>query len=750
MINDKQTPIGKSGAENPLNRLSQPETKFDNTPVGKSDSDGTGWGPGTVLLGQFRILKSVGSGGSGRVYQVEDLQTGMQHAMKIPNVGTNAGSLRQRLFFREIRNWIDLPVHPNLSACRFFRTIDGRIAIFAEFVDGGSLDELINRQSLTNIQEILDVAIQIARGLDAAHSAGVIHQDIKPGNILISTEGVAKITDFGLSRAHEILAPDDLPSLQTTQRTLDPTVSRGVMTPSYCSIEQKERRTLDRRSDIWSYGLTILTMFAGPTWWTDGAEGARILEKYIATSPRPPYPMLPESLRDVIESCLRVEPEDRWASMCDIIDRLIAIYREMFGIDYPRCPEGVFAVRGDAVGSDAPSSSAPTVPLAYRTAAEWLKKAVDLSLEAARALKMNPKIPHKSRKSELLHDMETLEEALRIYGLEFGRGRRELRDDMVHLLLTIARTHFAADDLSGAVSACDRAVAIMEKPPIFGDPPFNPGLLADIFSMKGDLLAEAGDATGSMAAHDQSILLCRVLPDAQIRSNSISRMIHALLSKSTSCGKLNRSAVAAELAREAARICVENKHILKRDDYHRLMAASANNEANAMQSAGQYEAAIGLYEEACRAFENVERYDDTQKREKLAILSMNRASVMIRMGRYAEALELLNRSVELLGHQIDILGRTEHRRDLAAALQHRAMALLGIGKPVDAREAIDRSIEIRECLFYTGGRMEVSRELAKAFHCKGQILEQSGDVQEAQAFFARSAALSARTSRPVS
>lgn len=725
-LNGPPIPVDQTPESTRRHSIHQSETEYDRTPVNTAAPDIGGWTAGTVLLDQFRVIETLGTGGSGKVYHVEDIQTGIHYALKMPCISSIAGSLRQRLFFREIRNWMDLPPHPNLTGCRFFRTIQDHIAVFAEFVDGGSLDELINRQMIPDIRMILDIAIQIARGLEAAHASGVIHQDIKPGNILISTSGIAKITDFGLSRAHEILetAPLDLNLLQEPRT--EPTVSRGIMTPSYCSIEQKERRSLDHRTDIWSYGLTILTMFTGPTWWKDGSAGQAILEKFKQTGPRNPYPPLPEPVRDVIATCLTIDPDDRWQSMREIIRRLTEIHSGLFGEEYPRKDVPVLIDRRDPV-----NTPVSLLPLAYRTPEEWLKKAVALSPVTAVSVKMNRKIPHKSRKGELLHDIETLEESLRLFGQVYGGGRRDLRDDIVYILLTIAQTHAAADNPAGAIHACDRAVDILEQAPGFGDPPPNLGLLADVLTLKGTMLAGMGDADGSMSAHGRAIDLSRVLLDAGQSSHASGRLVHACLSQSVSLGKTGRYAHAAEQAREAARMCGAYQNHMKPDDFQRLMAACRNSEANALQAAGQFEPAIGLYEEAARALERTARYDDTRKQEKLAVLSMNRASALVLAERFRDALEQAERAVHLLEKHIGELGRTEHHRDLAAALQHKAMALMGLDDLTAARSTIDRSIKIRERLYYTDGRAEVIHDLAMGLCSKGRILARSGNNEAA-------------------
>lgn len=219
------------------------------------------WPVGKILPGGYRVAGHLGQGGMGTVYRVErriSLKT-HQYAVKtlLPKISDHAG--RRRDFLRELRTWIDLPDHPNLVSCRFFRTMENTLTIFAEYVDGCSLDQWIRQNSNAPLATLMGMAIQAAWGLHFAHACGVIHQDIKPQNILVAQNGTVKITDFGLacSRMHGI-------SYQPRgERSETLVISSRGMTMPYCSPEQAMRRKISRKTDIWSYGLTVLQMFNG-------------------------------------------------------------------------------------------------------------------------------------------------------------------------------------------------------------------------------------------------------------------------------------------------------------------------------------------------------------------------------------------------------------------------------------------------------------------------------------------------------
>ena len=165
------------------------------------------WQPGLEILDDFVVERHLGRGGMGDVYLVRRRSTNEPFALKrvLPEYVRDE-SHHQRLLV-ELRTWQDLPGHPNLAACRFFRTVAGLPTIFAEYVEGGSLSEWIRGGKLYGgssqgaLGQILDVAIQVAWGLETVHRRGLIHQDVKPANVLMTLDGTAKVTDFGLAKA---------------------------------------------------------------------------------------------------------------------------------------------------------------------------------------------------------------------------------------------------------------------------------------------------------------------------------------------------------------------------------------------------------------------------------------------------------------------------------------------------------------------------------------------------------------------
>ncbi|MCD4654609.1 protein kinase, partial [bacterium] len=151
------------------------------------------WKPGSILLDEFEIVKILGRGGMGEVYLVRRLCTDDLFAVKTILHTSVKDDHREHLFLNELRVWLDLPDYPHLCACRFFRTVEDRIAIFAEYVEGESVRKWIHSKNEKTIDMILDVAIQFAWGLHAAHTQAVVHQDVKPDNVLMTKDRLVKV-----------------------------------------------------------------------------------------------------------------------------------------------------------------------------------------------------------------------------------------------------------------------------------------------------------------------------------------------------------------------------------------------------------------------------------------------------------------------------------------------------------------------------------------------------------------------------
>lgn len=397
--------------------------------------------------------------GAGEVYRVQRQLGGESFAVKTLQSGILNSTSNRRLFIRELRTWIDLPEHKHITGFRFFRTVGDRLAIFSEYVNGGPLSDWIRDAKLTRISDILDVAIQVAWGLSGAHESGVIHQDIKPSNILLTEDRIAKITDYGLAKACHTagIISDHLPGSAF--------VSASGMTPAYCSHEQGNRERLNHKSDIWSYGLTILEMFTGPATWEYGPAAGAVLEDYLKEMPRKPYPAMPETLIEILRNCFLKEESGRWESVALLADKLIALYETLTGESYYRGkPPALHQISSKRLNNHNGSWRHWRDP---ETVLDDVNVRVGIYLDSCNRGAGEP--VSGSRKTRTLYDLELFEEAealLEKYHEDLkGEGDRILARILVDRAKIL---EFISDD-PGAINALDRAESLMETLQTTGD-----------------------------------------------------------------------------------------------------------------------------------------------------------------------------------------------------------------------------------------------------------------------------------------
>jgi serine/threonine-protein kinase len=264
-------------------------------------------------LGRFEIVRLLGRGGMGAVYLAEDRKIGRPVAIKQIPIERGAGEAAlaesRARFDVELRATGRLS-HPNIAAVYdAFETGDS-YCIALEYVPGISLDERLKAGPPLTAPEIARLGGQIAAGLDYAHRRGIVHRDVKPGNILLSEDGEAKITDFGIAK---------LAALDVTQTGI------ALGTPSYMSPEQIQSQPLDGRSDQFSLGVLLYQMLTGRLPFT-GSNAHAVLYSILHTEPERPaaiHAALPPAVDRVLAKALAKEPQGRYAT-CGELAREIA------------------------------------------------------------------------------------------------------------------------------------------------------------------------------------------------------------------------------------------------------------------------------------------------------------------------------------------------------------------------------------------------------------------------------------------
>ncbi len=258
---------------------------------------------------------------------------------------------------REAETWVKLGLHPHTVSCYYVRRLGGIPRVFAEYVESGTLGEAIHGGRLyeggqgTALTRMLDLAIQFAWGLKYAHEQGLVHQDVKPGNVLLTKDGIAKVTDFGLARAR-----GGIGAAPATGGQRSILVSTGGMTPAYCSPEQAAGDKLTRKTDIWSWAASILEMFTGDVTWPSGTVAGEALEGYLETADESNGPArMPDALAVLLRRCFQREPDNRPKDMLEILPPLLSLYQQSAGCEYHRPAPQAAEVLGDNLNNRAVS-----------------------------------------------------------------------------------------------------------------------------------------------------------------------------------------------------------------------------------------------------------------------------------------------------------------------------------------------------------------------------------------------------------
>jgi len=273
--------------------------------------------PGT-RLGPYEIVSPLGAGGMGEVYRARDTKLGRDVAIKVLPAAFTEDGERVARFRREAQLVASLN-HPNIAAIYGLEEANGIVALALELVDGDDLAQRLGRGPIP-VAEAIGIARQIAEGLETAHERGVVHRDLKPANVKLTKDGVVKILDFGLAKAYEAG-----PGASDGGLTQSPTMSRnmteaGVIlgTAAYMSPEQARGRPVDRRADIWSFGVVLFEMLTGRRPF-GGETVSEILASVIKDPPDLAAlgPSVPAGVARLIDRCLRKEPRARLRDIGD-------------------------------------------------------------------------------------------------------------------------------------------------------------------------------------------------------------------------------------------------------------------------------------------------------------------------------------------------------------------------------------------------------------------------------------------------
>src|SRR5579864_8619134 len=277
-------------------------------------------------ISHYRIVEQLGAGGMGVVFKAQDNRLERAVALKfLPEKLAQSTQALDR-FRREARAASALN-HPGICTIYDIGEQDGRAFIAMEFIDGETLRNHIHGKPLP-LGELLELGVEIADALEAAHAEGIIHRDIKPANIFVTRRGRAKVLDFGLAK----LVPKGITSADSDADSQDSNSIVGIIsgTPSYMSPEQVRGDGLDSRTDIFSLGLVLYEMATGRQAF-GGGTGGTIIEAVLTRPPasvRSINPDIPPRLEGIIDKALCKDRDQRYQRAADMLGDLQQLKRD--------------------------------------------------------------------------------------------------------------------------------------------------------------------------------------------------------------------------------------------------------------------------------------------------------------------------------------------------------------------------------------------------------------------------------------
>lgn len=302
---------------------------------------------GEVTNGLYLIHETFGGGGMGLVHRAKHLAWGIDVAIKHPRPEFLKNRRQIDEFHSECFIWSSIGLDSYIATCYYSLEIDELPCVVAEYLPGGSLQDVIQRKIIYRGNDLecqsymLSIAASTAWGLLRAHQSGLLHCDVKPGNMLLTSFGTAKIADFGLA-----LLP----------RPSTPDAKAAGFTAAYSSPEQLKGHSLTPCADVWSWAASMLAMYVGEVSWENGAACGAALRQYLENGGKAyRIPPMPKPLADLLLDCFQFSPDKRISDFRFIAESICKIHDELLGEPCPASKPDLELLSADSLNNRAVS-----------------------------------------------------------------------------------------------------------------------------------------------------------------------------------------------------------------------------------------------------------------------------------------------------------------------------------------------------------------------------------------------------------
>src|SRR6266542_1727735 len=279
-------------------------------------------------IGHYKISKRIGTGGMGDVYLATDITAGRKAALKLLPARFTSDAERLKRFQQEARALVGFN-HPNILTVYEIGEDHSTHYIASELIEGETLRQRLNRGRM-QLSEAVDMALQVASALAAAHETGIVHRDIKPENIMLRPDGYVKVLDFGIAKLAEQELPVTIPKDEAVL-LVETNLGSVLGTVRYMSPEQARGSPTDKRTDIWSLGVVLYEMITGHAPFT-GDTPREVMASILGTEPPPLASYIrqtPAELQQIINKTLRKDREERYKSAHELLEALQSLRRSM-------------------------------------------------------------------------------------------------------------------------------------------------------------------------------------------------------------------------------------------------------------------------------------------------------------------------------------------------------------------------------------------------------------------------------------